>query len=959
MKKIIIFAFLFAVIGDLKSQNISTVPSIQTMVNDSLQPNRQLKVSIFNRLLSGIVKFLPDVIGDTSSVSTKHHGMFRFQRADSAVYVYDTIGFKRWRKAGGSPNSNIGSGYRLAVPGTNNVKTLFDGYGILWDTTSNANGLTAKLDTPTIDSRYWKPNGNTGTSASTNFIGTIDNNRLAFRVNNRYAGYINTGTDGIVTGGGFASFGQYAGNHIIPLINAGTRPDGRLNSLFGHGAGYYIGATYDGVGTPSGENVIAGNWAGFFLQNVGRNGFGRNVFVGQSAGFRGIGAGESTGVGAFALEVLNKGVVNTGTGRDALRSTIDGDENSGHGGLTLLYSSTGVRSATVTNGGSGYTTATVTFSAPYPGGPGLCNSTATGTAVISGGSIIAIKITNPGCGYSEYGGTFYTGFFHPPVTITITGDGTGATATANLLSASYNTANGVAGGLGNRLGRYQSYYGYHSGQQTRYWDLYNSFFGAYSDVDNSIAPDTVIEKSTAVGYNSKIARSKTLILGATGSDQPSVGIGTTLPDASALLDVTSTSAGVVLPRMNTTQMNAISSPVAGLMVYNSDSTSYCYYNGSAWLKMGSGGGSATPAGSTKQFQYNNAGAFAGSGMLTQETDQILITGNSAASTPPLEVNAHEDLTAEILNVKQSGTKKFSFHSNGAIELTDVAAPGTPASGYGRLYVKTDSLRFKNDAGTEFTLGAGGGSTGIDSATVRNLRWKYRNTFELMDEFLGNGVAPGWSSQSSGAGSSAGTSDFLWADLDTTWQGATYASTGTTTTGRGLGMYGNTTSSNTGSFRGYNTSFAVYETRVRFDTLSNTTNEYSALFGWMDWFGSSFYQKGMKFVYDRATYGDYWVLRSDDGGTSAVVTTTAVVAKTDYVLRIEVYNWQMGSSGGSIKAYINDVEIVASSGTYPIVSNIAKTDTFYPCYWIQKSAGTVARKVFLDWVYQYAEFIKRL
>ena len=67
---------------------------------------------------------------------------------------------------------------------------------------------------------------------------------------------------------------------------------------------------------------------------------------------------------------------------------------------------------------------------------------------------------------------------------------------------------------------------------------------------------------------------------------------------------------------------------------------------------------------------------------------------------------------------------------------------------------------------------------------------------------------------------------------------------------------------------------------------------------------------------------------------------------------------MGSSGGSIKAYINDVEVVASSGTYPIVSNIAKTDTFYPCYWIQKSAGTVARKVFLDWVYQYAEFITR-
>ena len=74
-----------------------------------------------------------------------------------------------------------------------------------------------------------------------------------------------------------------------------------------------------------------------------------------------------------------------------------------------------------------------------------------------------------------------------------------------------------------------------------------------------------------------------------------LGIGTSTPNASALLDVTSTTRGAVLPRMNTTQMNAISSPVAGLMVYNSDSASYVFYNGSVWLKMGSGsGGVSTP-----------------------------------------------------------------------------------------------------------------------------------------------------------------------------------------------------------------------------------------------------------------------------------------------------------------------------------------------------------------------------
>lgn len=44
--------------------------------------------------------------------------------------------------SGGSPNSNIGSGYRLAIPNTNNIKTLFAGTNITMDSTTNANGIT-------------------------------------------------------------------------------------------------------------------------------------------------------------------------------------------------------------------------------------------------------------------------------------------------------------------------------------------------------------------------------------------------------------------------------------------------------------------------------------------------------------------------------------------------------------------------------------------------------------------------------------------------------------------------------------------------------------------------------------------------------------------------------------------------------------------------------------------------
>jgi len=49
-----------------------------------------------------------------------------------------------------------------------------------------------------------------------------------------------------------------------------------------------------------------------------------------------------------------------------------------------------------------------------------------------------------------------------------------------------------------------------------------------------------------------------------------VGIGTTTPNASAILDISSTNKGILLPRMSTTQRDAIVDPVQGLTVFNTD-----------------------------------------------------------------------------------------------------------------------------------------------------------------------------------------------------------------------------------------------------------------------------------------------------------------------------------------------------------------------------------------------------
>ncbi len=69
-----------------------------------------------------------------------------------------------------------------------------------------------------------------------------------------------------------------------------------------------------------------------------------------------------------------------------------------------------------------------------------------------------------------------------------------------------------------------------------------------------------------------------------------VGIGTTAPAASSLLDLSSNTKGMLPPRMTTAQKTAISSPAAGLTVYDSTLNQLAVYNGTAWGAVGGGAG---------------------------------------------------------------------------------------------------------------------------------------------------------------------------------------------------------------------------------------------------------------------------------------------------------------------------------------------------------------------------------
>jgi hypothetical protein len=65
------------------------------------------------------------------------------------------------------------------------------------------------------------------------------------------------------------------------------------------------------------------------------------------------------------------------------------------------------------------------------------------------------------------------------------------------------------------------------------------------------------------------------------TDSGNVGIGTT-PNAAALLDVSSTTKGFLPPRMTTAERDAISTPPAGLMIYNTSTNKLNVRTASSW-----------------------------------------------------------------------------------------------------------------------------------------------------------------------------------------------------------------------------------------------------------------------------------------------------------------------------------------------------------------------------------------
>lgn len=110
------------------------------------------------------------------------------------------------------------------------------------------------------------------------------------------------------------------------------------------------------------------------------------------------------------------------------------------------------------------------------------------------------------------------------------------------------------------------------------------------------------------------------------------GIGTNSIAASAALDITSTTKGLLIPRMTQAQRNAISSPATGLQIFQTDGTAgFYYYTGSSWKST------ASQPLAAYTFQGNNTNASAApTGLTIKASGQQVYAGTTTwTGTAPI------------------------------------------------------------------------------------------------------------------------------------------------------------------------------------------------------------------------------------------------------------------------------------------------------------------------------------
>ena len=205
-----------------------------------------------------------------------------------------------------------------------------------------------------------------------------------------------------------------------------------------------------------------------------------------------------------------------------------------------------------------------------------------------------------------------------------------------------------------------------------------------------------------------------------------VGIGTNAPAASALLDVTATNKGVLVPRMNNAQMIAIASPANGLLIYNTDSAAFAYRTATSWVFL-KGNATASNDWSTK----GNAGTDTSKNFIgTTDNVNVIIKRNNERSglltisntsfgfralrATRANSSSNTAIGAEALQANDDGNQNTAIGRSAL--SSNISGIGNIANGYQALY--------SNEIGS-YNTASGGNTLYFNTTGSQNTAYGFR------------------------------------------------------------------------------------------------------------------------------------------------------------------------------------------------------------------------------------------
>lgn len=185
-----------------------------------------------------------------------------------------------------------------------------------------------------------------------------------------------------------------------------------------------------------------------------------------------------------------------------------------------------------------------------------------------------------------------------------------------------------------------------------------------------------------------------------------VGIGTNSPNASALLDLTSTTQGLLTPRMSTAQITSIASPAIGLVLYNTSTGCFEYnYTGTntGWVSISGITGTLSPA--SLSFCYASS-----------PTDLITISGLGTYTT--IVWSAPATICSPAVVTTANTTNATSLTLSGGTGGTGVVT-ATITNGCGNMVISTSTITYASSTITQDNTGASGDNVNNFSITTHN------------------------------------------------------------------------------------------------------------------------------------------------------------------------------------------------------------------------------------------------